>query len=300
MEHKKELIIVGAGPTGLTAALYSKRYGIDFLVIEKLNYGGQILLTYEIENYPGFIERNPLKLVENMKKQIEGVEILNDEIKNVKKENDIFVLEGNKKYYSKSIIWATGSKFRKLGVKGEEEFTGRGVSYCATCDGYFFKDKRVACVGGGNRAIEEAIYLSNIAKEVLLFHRRDKLRAEKELQDRIFSKENVIFFWNSIIEEIYGKDKVEGVIANVSGKRKRISVDGVFIFIGMIPNNEPVKEILSLESGESFIMTDEKMQTKVEGFFAAGDCRKKELYQVITACSDGAVAAFWCKNFLEK
>jgi len=301
MAREKDLIIVGGGPAGLSAALYSKRYGIDFSLVEKLQPGGQILLTYEIENYPGFLEKIPYKLVENMNKQIKEVEIINDEIINVKKEGERFLLKGEKEYLSKSVIWATGAVFKKLGVKGEKEFTGKGVSYCATCDGFFFKDRVVGVVGGGDSAVEEALYLSNICKKVYLFHRRDKLRATKILQERIFNKNNVEIVLNSIVKEIRGREKVEEVLFEVKEKGEKVfPLDGIFIFVGMVAQNGAVKELFSLDTGEEFIKTDEEMKTVLEGFFACGDCRKRPLYQVITAVSEGAIASFSVYKYLSK
>jgi thioredoxin reductase (NADPH) len=202
-------------------------------------------------------------------------------------------MENGKTIKSKAIIIASGSNPRKLGVKGEEEFSSRGVSYCASCDGHFFKNKKVAVVGGGNTAVEEAVYLSNIAKEVYIIHRREKLRADKLYQDRAFSRNNIKFKWNSVVEEIKGKDKVESlVIKNLkSGEVYEEPFDGVFVFVGLVPETSFLNTDLFDFDEYGFLITDENMETKVKGIYAVGDVRKKELRQIVTAVSDGAIAA---------
>jgi thioredoxin reductase (NADPH) len=302
-----DVIIIGAGPSGLTAALYCARFGLKTLVLEKMVAGGQILLSERIDNYPGFYGGIATQdLIDNMKKQIEdlGVKIEIDEATEIIPEKHLqspfFTLKSKYNSYSAtSIIIATGAKPRKLNVKGEDKFIGRGVSYCGTCDGPLFREKDVLVIGGGNTAIEEALFLTKYAQKVSIIHRRQQLRASKILEDKARDNPKINFILDSVIDEISGKDKVEAVvIRNVkTGATMHFSCQGLFIFVGIEPNTGFVKNLLNIdESG--FIMTTCALQTSREGIFACGDCLKKNLYQVITACGEGALAADSAHKYL--
>lgn len=304
-----DVIIVGGGPAGLTAGLYASRARLKTLLIEKLTMGGQAIITDVIENYPGFPEGVPgAELGGRIKKQAEkfGLEFALDEVKKVgqQKEEDFSGFElvvGDKIYRSMSIILAVGASPRKLGVPGEAEFTGRGVSYCATCDGAFFKDKEIMVVGGGDTAVEEALFLTRFGRKVTLVHRRDRLRATKILQERILRNPKADFLWNSQVIEISGGKVVQGVkVKDVKTQEVReVSTDGVFIFAGLVPNTKFVGGLVKLDE-KGYIVTDNEMRTSQGGIFAAGDCRSKALRQVVTACGDGATAAFSVQHYVEK
>jgi thioredoxin reductase (NADPH) len=295
-----DTIIIGAGPAGLTAALYAARFGLKTLILEKMVAGGQILLSDRIENFPGFPGGiSTQELIERMTKQIEdlGIRVEIDEaleiIPDESAEGHSYTVKSKyNSYRARSIIIATGAKPKKLNVRGEDKLIGRGVSYCGTCDGPLFKDKDVVVIGAGNRAIEEAIFLTNYAKNVSLIHRRQELRASKILDERARSNPKIKFILDSIIDEIKGENKVEAVtIRNVkTNSTAELVCQGVFIFVGIEPNTNFVKNLLNIdESG--FIMTDQDLGTLRDGIFACGDCLKKHLYQVITACAEGALAA---------
>jgi len=295
-----DLIIIGAGPAGLTAALYAGRYRLKTLLLEKTGLGGQIIFSSTIENFPGFPGGiSTQELIDRFKRQIDELDI-DIEIEEVLEVVTSFKLASplyniktkDKSYETRSVIIATGAQPKRLGVEGENRLIGRGVSYCATCDGPLFKDKDILVVGGGDRAIEEAIFLTGYAKTVTLIHRRNKLRASKILEEKASGNSKINFLLDSIIEEIIGEHKLEAVkIKNV--KTNSLSIlpcQGIFIFVGIIPNTAFVKNLLNIdESG--FIINDQELRTSQEGIFTCGDCRKKSLYQVITACGDGAVAA---------
>ncbi|MDD5692083.1 MAG: thioredoxin-disulfide reductase [Candidatus Omnitrophica bacterium] len=289
-----DLIIIGGGPAGLTAALYAGRSRMDTLLIEKMSLGGRILMSEMIENYPGFPGGIlTSELISRMEKQVRelGVKIESEEVleldcakKTVKTSNGLSE--------SRAIIIASGSRARKLNVPGEEKYTGRGVSYCATCDAPFYKEKKVVIVGGGNAVAEEAVYLSRFASSVNIVHRRQDLRASMILQEKMQQDKKINFILSSVITEIKGSQKVEAVRIKdlLSGKESDFNCDGVFIYIGYEPETVFLKGKVQMdESG--FIICDEIMATSAEGIFACGDCRKKSLYQVINACGDGAVAA---------
>ncbi len=291
-----DVVIVGAGPGGLSAALYAARARLKTLILERATEGGQITLTNVVEDYPGFdlITGQELadKFTEHARKF--GTNFANEEVVEMDLTGEVKKIKtdlGNE-YTSKVVIMATGSNPRKLGVPGEDEFANRGVSYCAVCDGSFFKDKRLVVVGGGDSAVEEAIYLSKIASEVTIVHRRDKLRAQKIVQERAFKIPNMKFVWNSIVTEIGGNNSVEYVtIKNVkSGELTKHPTSGVFIYIGLVPNSELVKDIVKTDE-HGFILTNERMETNVKGVYAVGDVRKTVLRQVVTAAADGAIAA---------
>jgi len=299
-----DVAIIGAGPSGLTAGLYAARAKLSTVILEKMFPGGQAALTHNIENYPGFTEGvNGAELTDAMKKQAErfGAEFINGDVDKIDKNNDLFtVFMKSESIKANSVVLATGAQPRKVGVKGEKEFTGRGISYCATCDGAFYKDKPIAIVGGGDTAIQEALYLTRFASSIYVIHRRNELRATKILQERAFNNEKIKFIWDSVVNEINGKDAVEEVVVeNVkTGKLDSISVDGVFIAIGYTANTAFVKDLVQLDE-QGYVITDDRMTTKTPGLFAAGDIRQKPLRQVVTAVADGAIAAAEAGRFLE-
>ena len=287
----KDIIIIGAGPAGLSAGIYASRLGADTLILEKLTPGGQITLSSEIENYPGICEvKSGLELMECWPKQAKkfGCEIKSEEVKELRIENGEWRIKTHKnEYQAKAVIIATGSTPRKAGFEGEVEFTGRGVSYCAVCDGFFYKDRVVAVVGGGDSALEEALYLSEIAKKVYLIHRRDKFKAAPKTQERVFNNEKIEILFNEEVKSVKGSQFVEKIELK-SGKI--LDVDGVFVFVGMKVNNELVKDLVELnEKGE--VKVDLNMKTSCDGLFAAGDIRENSVKQVVAAAGDGAVAA---------
>jgi len=289
-----DLIIVGAGPAGLTAALYAGRSRLKTLVLEKIGVGGRILLTEVIENFPGFAGGiHTAELIKRMEGQVRdlGVNIALEEVSEI--DCKLKTVKTNAGTHSaNAIIIATGAHPRKLGVSGEEKLTGRGVSYCATCDGPLYRDKNVVIVGGGNAMAEEALYLTRFAKSVNIIHRRDELRASPILQEKLKENNKINFILSSTITEISGLGKVEAVkIKDLNTSQdKTIQCDGIFIYVGYIPDTTFVKDKLKLDEA-GFIITGEDMSTSQDGVFACGDCRSKTLYQVITACGDGAVAA---------
>lgn len=297
-----DTIIIGGGPAGLTAGIYATRAGLKTLLLEKFAIGGQALLTEKVENYPGFSEPiTTAELMKNMEKQAQrfGVEIIIEEVNNIACQKETILI--NNKYETLSVIIATGVKPAKLNVKGEEELIGRGISYCATCDGPFFTNKEVVVIGGGDTAIKEAIFLTKFANKVKVVHRRDRLRATKILQDEAKTNKKIEFIWDSEVVNILGKEKVEGVIIKNSktGELNKLACNGLFIFIGNKPNTEFLKGIVELDK-DGYIITDENMRTSKKGIFAAGDCRAKTLRQIITAVSDGAIAAFAAQHYIEE
>jgi thioredoxin reductase (NADPH) len=300
-----DVAIIGGGPAGLAAAVYAARGGMKTVIFEKALIGGQITTTADVENYPGFEDNmSGFDIADKMRKQAEkfGTEIKQENIKSIQSDNFYKVIEtDSNKYNIKSVILATGANPRKLGVQGEAKYTGRGVSYCATCDGALYRDKIVAIVGGGDSAVEEAIFLTKFAKKVYIIHRRDELRAVKLIQKRAFENEKIEIIWDSIVKEIKGGDFIE-IVELYNKKTKETSeldLDGIFIYVGIIPNNELVKSDVDLDE-QGFILTDETMCTKVPGLFAAGDVVHKVLRQVVTAASDGAIAAFSAEKWTEE
>ena len=292
-----DVIIVGAGAAGLTAALYAQRYGLNATVLEKLAPGGQLTLANSIENYPGFPDGvSGLELIDLFRKHAEnfGAVIEQDTISKVERseQEDRWRLTGAKRdYISDAVIVATGARHRGLNCPGEKEFAGKGVSVCAVCDGFFYRGAEVAVVGGGNVAIDDAIYLSDLAKKVTVIHRRDELRADPILRDRAFARENIEFAWDSVVASINGDDDVESVtVKNVKTEElSDIAVTGVFVAIGFIPEVALVDGIVDTEDGH--IRTDGHMKTSAPGIFACGDIRKAALKQIATAVGDGAIAA---------
>ena len=298
---KHDLVIIGGGPAGLTAALYAGRSRLDTLLIEKLVVGGRILMSEIIENYPGFPGGiSTLDLMARMEKQVKELEvkIINEDVLDLDGINrTVHTVSGS--HSAGAIIIASGARPRKLNVPGEEQFTGRGVSYCATCDAPFFKNKHIVIIGGGNAVAEEAIYLSRFASMVSVIHRRSDLRASMILQERMQKNDKINFMLNSIVTQIKGSSKVESVIIKdlLTGQENNFVCEGVFIYIGYEPETVFLKNKIQMdESG--FLVTDDNMATSVEGVFACGDCRKKGLYQVINACGDGAVAADSAYKFI--
>lgn len=291
-----DMVIIGGGPAGVAAGIYAVQGGIKPLIIEKDLDGGQVNLTEYVENYPGFSSITGEELAEKLGEHAKkfGVEFYYGEVINVdfSKEEKIISLDDGNIVKAKTIVIATGATPRKLGVPGEKEFAGKGVSYCATCDGHFFRNQKVAVVGGGNTAVEEALYLSKIAKEVYIIHRRDKLRADKIYQDKAFNTENIKFIWNSVVKEIKGDKKVNKLVLEnrETGEVIDFDVDGVFIFVGLLPVTQLFKDKIELDE-YGYIITDKHMETSVKGVFAAGDVVQKELRQIITAAADGAIAA---------
>jgi thioredoxin reductase (NADPH) len=289
-----DLIIIGAGPGGLTAALYAGRARLETLMLEKMVVGGRILMSETIENFPGFIgDISTQELIKRMEEQVRSLDIKIESEEVLGLEPKLkSVNAGTKVYSARAIIIATGARPRKLNVPGEDKLTGKGVSYCATCDGPLYKDKDVVVVGGGNTVAEEALYLARFAKSVNIVHRRDDLRASAILQERLKANKKINFILNNVVTEISGSERVESIKIKEVGTAKEsiVACDGVFIYIGYEPETDFVKNKLKLDDA-GFIMTGEDMSTSEEGVFACGDCRKKSLYQVITACADGAIAA---------
>jgi thioredoxin reductase (NADPH) len=304
MSHTYDVIILGAGPAGLSAAVYAGRALRDTLILERAAPGGQILMTDYIENYPGFPEGiEPFKLTENFRKQAErfGAKIEGDEIKKIQPKNGLWLLSGrNQEYLAKTVLIATGAYFRRLGVKGEGKYTGKGVSYCATCDAFFFKGKVVAVVGGGNWALTEALLLTKFARQVKVIHRRDQFRAEKILGDRVLAHEKIEVLWNTVIEEVLGQNVLEALrVKNVkTGKVREIKLDGLFVSIGTVPNSDFIKDLVELnEWGE--IKVGKKMTTSQPGIYAAGDVTDTFPQQVATAVGAGVAAAIAIDEYLQ-
>jgi thioredoxin reductase (NADPH) len=299
-----DVAIIGGGPAGLAAGIYSARGGMKTLIIERAFSGGQAATTYEIDNYPGFAEgiSGPdlaMKMEAHVRKF--DVDFSYTDVSEINVDETIkeIITSSGKKFESKTIILAMGSYPRTLGLLQESKLKGRGVSYCATCDGAFYKDKTVAVIGGGNTAVEDAIYLCRMCKKVYLIHRRDELRASKLLQEAAFNEEKLEFVWNSVVEDITGDEFVTGVkVKNVkTGECTDINLEGIFMAIGTIPNSELA--IGKVETTDSkYIITDDNMKTNVNGVYAAGDIRDKLLRQVVTAAADGATAAYAAEKYI--
>ena len=289
-----DTIIIGAGPAGMTAALYAARSNLKVALIEGGLPGGQMNNTSDIENYPGYANISGPELAEKMFEPLEnlGVEHLYGFVKNIENHGDVKkVITDDEEFETRTVIVATGSKHRLLGVPGEEELNSRGVSYCAVCDGAFFRDQDLLVVGGGDSAVEEAIFLTQFAKTVTIVHRRDELRAQKVLQDRAFANEKINFIWDSVVKEIKGENRVESVvIENVKTNQvTEHAFGGVFIYVGLDPVSDFTKD-LQIQDESGWIVTDDHMKTRVAGVFAVGDVRQKDLRQVTTAVGDGAIA----------
>lgn len=337
MEKQYDLVIIGSGPAGLAAAIYAQRARLNTLVIEKeMMSGGQILSTYEVDNYPGFPGINGFDLGMKLRQhadqleavfcedEVEGIELVKAEEQQgeeqlqaaelreisdsmmsksaAEKTGNSAVMKriiGKKDtYYAKTVIIASGAMHSKLGVPGEEEFGGMGVSYCATCDGAFFRKKVTAVVGGGDVAIEDAIFLARMCEQVYLIHRRDQLRGARSLQEKLFALDNVTVLWDTVVEEIRGDGKVNSLaVKNVkTQEQSELSVDGVFVAVGITPNSQPFSQLLTLDHG--YIAADETCETGVPGVFAAGDVRRKQRRQIVTAVADGANAVTSAERYL--
>ena len=337
MEKQYDLVIIGSGPAGLAAAIYAQRARLNTLVIEKeMMSGGQVLSTYEVDNYPGFPGINGFDLGMKLRQhadqleavfcedEVEGIELVKTEEQQgeeqlqaaelreisdsmmsksaAEKTGNSAVMKriiGKKDtYYAKTVIIASGEMHSKLGVPGEEEFGGMGVSYCATCDGAFFRKKVTAVVGGGDVAIEDAIFLARMCEQVYLIHRRDQLRGARSLQEKLFALDNVTVLWDTVVEEIRGDGKVNSLaVKNVkTQEQSELSVDGVFVAVGITPNSQPFSQLLTLDHG--YVAADETCETGVPGVFAAGDVRKKQLRQIVTAVADGANAVTSAERYL--
>jgi thioredoxin reductase (NADPH) len=299
-----DLIIAGGGPAGMTAGLYAARGKLRTLLVEKMAPGGQAASTFLIENYPGFPEGiSGPDLTQAMEAQAKrfGIEIVLGEVKRLTARGHFWeVLYEDCKLLTKAVIVCTGVDPRKLGIPGEEAFRGRGVSYCATCDGPFFQDQEVAVVGGGDSAVDEALYLTRFASRVYLIHRRKTLRAEKILQERALQNPKIEIVWDTIVTEVLGDKGVEGLeIMDLRTKECRaFKVNGVFFYVGLVANTELLKGIVKLDD-QGYVLTDENMATSALGIFAAGDVRQKLLRQVSTAVGDGALAAFAAERYIE-
>jgi len=304
-----DVVIVGGGPAGLTAGMYAARADLRTLAIEGGSTVSQITVTDLIENYPGIPDGIiGADLVDRLKKQAVqfGLKTASGDVTAVTKkrwgETDGWeIAAGDMRYGTLSVIIATGANWRRIGAAGEERFIGKGVSFCATCDGPFYRNREVAVVGGGDTAIQEALYLTRFAKKVTVIHRRDRLRATAILQKRAFANEKIAFAWNSVVESIEGLDLVQGIkLKDVkTGATRELAVNGVFIFVGLTPNTTPFRELVAADQG-GYITVDANMQTSVPGIFACGDCIAKRLRQVVTACGDGATAAFSAQLYVEE
>lgn len=297
-----DILIVGAGPAGLTAAIYAQRAGKKTIVFDKIFYGGQVAITPAIENYPAIPLISGPDFSQQLYEQATGfgAEVRFEEVESLGLMGPIkTVTTSQNVYYGRAVILANGVKRRLLGCPGEEEFTGRGVSYCATCDGAFFKGKDVVLVGGGNTALEDALFLSDNCRKVTVVHRRNTFRGEKHLAHAVESRSNIEISWNTTVEEIMGNERVSAVRLknHVSHEEKQLETEGVFVAIGYIPDNGLAAGQLKLDKA-GYIVADESCTTGIEGVFVAGDSRVKPLRQIITAASDGAVAAFQAANYL--
>ncbi len=303
---KYDVIIIGAGPAGLSAGLYASRSTLNTLIIEKAVVGGQITTTTEIENYPGASEVTGPELVEKMKEQCLsfGAKIVNDEVLNIEKKEDglFYIKTAKEEYVSKTCIIASGSSPRELGIKGEREYRGMGVSYCATCDGMFFTGLDVCVVGGGDTALKEAIYLTKFAKKVTIIHRRDEFRGGKSWEKKARANDKIHFLLSHEPVEIIGENSMVTAIKVKNKKTGEIydyKTDGVFMFVGHNPNSDLVKNMVDIDEN-GYIITDDSLETSVKGLFVAGDVRKKSLRQVVTAASDGAICATGAEELIDE
>ena len=300
-----DVVIIGAGPAGMTAAVYTSRANLSTLMIERGIPGGQMANTEEVENYPGFDHilgpELSTKMFDHAKKF--GAEYAYGDVSEIiDGEQYKTIKSGNKEYKTRAIIISTGAEYKKMGVPGEKELGGRGVSYCAVCDGAFFKQKNLIVVGGGDSAVEEGVYLTRFADKVTIVHRRDKLRAQKILQDRAFANEKIDFIWNSTVKEIHednGKVGSVTLVSTVDGTETAFKTDGVFVYIGMVPLTAPFAS-LNILNDAGYVVTNEKMETTVPGIFAAGDVRDKMLRQIVTATGDGSIAAQSAQHYIEE
>lgn len=305
-ERIYDVIIIGAGPAGMTAGIYASRGNLDTLMIERGVPGGQMADTEDVENFPGF--ENILgvdlsnKMFEHAKKF--GTEYAYGDVKEITVDGDYKIVKaGDNSYKTKTVIIATGAIYRKLGKPGEEELTGRGVSYCAVCDGAFFRDREIVVIGGGDSAVEEGMYLTKFAKKVTVIHRRDELRAQKILQDRAFANEKMDFIWNNVVESFNEKNGKIGSVTlknTETGDITEHETDGAFVYIGMDPLSEPFIDLGIVEESEGYIPSNDNMETEIPGVYSAGDIRVKDLRQIVTATGDGSIAAEQAQKFVEE
>lgn len=300
-----DVVIIGAGPAGMTAAVYTSRGNLSTLMIERGIPGGQMANTEEVENYPGFEHilgpELSTKMFDHAKKF--GAEYAYGDVQEII-DGEAFktIKAGGKEYKARTIILTTGAEYKKMGIPGETELGGRGVSYCAVCDGAFFRNKELVVVGGGDSAVEEGVYLTRFASKVTIVHRRDELRAQKILQDRAFANEKIEFIWNHTVKSINDENgKVGGVTlaSTVDDSEQEFKADGVFIYIGMLPLTKPFVN-LGILNENGYILTNEQMETKIPGIFAAGDVREKTLRQIVTATGDGSIAAQAAQHYIEE
>lgn len=297
-----DIIIIGAGPAGLTAAIYIARARKKVLVLEASAYGGQIINTLNIDNYPAAPHIDGYTFATNVYNQAKelGAEIKFEKVINIENNEIKKVITSNNEYEAKAIIIATGCGIKKLNIDNEDKFQGRGISYCATCDGAFYKGKEVGIVGGGNTALEDALYLSDIASKVYLIHRRDSFRGEDRYYEKLKTKENVEFIFNSNVTKLLGDESLESIeVTNNENDKKVITLSGLFVAIGRIPENANFSKLIDINQS-GYINADESCKTNVEGIFVAGDCRVKSLRQLVTATSDGAVAATEAIKYINK
>lgn len=304
-----DVIIFGGGPGGFTAGLYAARAALNVLLLEGSSSMSQISMSEHVENYPGFPEGiGGYDLIDRFRSQAVkfGLKTIIADVTSIAK-SEIPGMEGweitagGARHRSLSVIVATGTSWRRLGVPGEDQFVGRGISYCATCDAPFFKDRRVAVVGGGNTAVQEATYLARFAEKVTVIHRRDRLRASGILKNRCFARENIDFIWNAVVEEIRGNDSVTSLLirdVNNPQEKRELPVDGVFLFIGLNPNTDFLRGVVELDS-HGYVVADASMNTSTRGIFVCGDCRNTPLRQVVTACGDGAIAGVAAQLYVE-
>lgn len=300
-----DVLIIGGGGSGLTAALYTSRAKLSTLLLEKLAPGGQIALTDFVENYPGFPEGiTGTEISRRMEEQARryGTELVYEEVSGLEKRNNHFKVQTTSGaiYTSRSLIAATGASYRNLGVPGEKELTGKGVSYCATCDGAFFKEKELVVVGGGDSAMQEGIFLTRFATKVTVIHRRDKLRASAILQERAFQNPKMKFIWNTVVTQISGEGKVQEVqLQNVkTNQTQELKTDGVFVFIGHDPNTAFLKGVVALDE-KGYVKTNDRLETSLPGLFAAGEVRAGAVRQLVSCCGEGCEAALSCQAYLE-
>ncbi|MBI6863246.1 thioredoxin-disulfide reductase [Lysinibacillus fusiformis] len=300
-----DVVIIGAGPAGMTAAVYTSRANLSTLMIERGIPGGQMANTEEVENYPGFDTilgpELSTKMFDHAKKF--GAEYAYGDVTEIIDGEEFKTIKsGTKEYKTRAIIITTGAEYKKMGVPGEKELGGRGVSYCAVCDGAFFKQKNLVVVGGGDSAVEEGVYLTRFADKVTIVHRRDKLRAQKILQDRAFANDKIDFIWNATVKEINEANGKVGSVtlqSTVDGTESEFTTDGVFVYIGMLPLTKPF-ESLGILNDAGYILTNDNMETTISGIFAAGDVREKSLRQIVTATGDGSIAAQAVQHYVEE
>lgn len=298
-----DIIVIGAGPAGMTASIYARRALKKVLVLEAISYGGQIINTLDIENYPVEAHISGFDFSTKLYNQAVdlGAEFIFEKCMKIDKKNSSFeVYTSNNKYQCKSIIIATGTENRKLGLDREDKYIGKGLSYCATCDGAFYKKRDVAVVGGGNTALEDTLYLSNICNKVYLIHRRNEFRGDNSVVDKIKGKTNIDIIYNSNVTKLIGDERLNAIeISNLDGFKKEINVSGLFVAIGKIPENDIFKDIIEIDEN-GYILASENCHTNIDGIFVAGDNRTKLLRQLVTATSDGAIAATEAIHYLER